>query len=95
MQPVSGHQWKRVSGTVAGTTVVKASSSVLKGIVFGQNKTGTVSIYDNATGTASGIFQSFDNTSGTVPQSIEINAQMRKGIVAEIGGTTDCVVIYD
>jgi hypothetical protein len=94
LQPVSGYQHQRVSGTAAGTTVVKASTTVLHKIIMGQNKTGTITVYDNASGTASGILGNFDNTCGTRPLSIPINAQMRKGIVAELGGTTDALFIY-
>lgn len=95
MQPVSGFQYKRISGTAAGTTVIKASSTVLHSIVIGQNKTGTVTFYDNASGTtAASLLANIDNTTGTQPTSLVFNAQMKNGLVAESGGTTDMLVIY-
>ena len=95
LQPVSGAQWQRVNGTAAGTTVVKAAPTVFYGVLIGQNKTGTVTFYDNATGTsATSLMTNVDNTSGTRPLFVPIGAQMKKGLVAEVGGTTDMLVIY-
>ena len=94
MQPVSGFSKVRINGTGAGTTVIKAFPTVLHAIVIGQNKTGTVTFYDDATGTSSGRLIDIDNTCGTRPLTIPIGMQMRNGIVAELGGTTDMLVIY-
>jgi hypothetical protein len=95
MQLPNGAQWQRISGTAAGTTVVKASETTLYGVVIGQNKTGTVTFYDHASGTsATSKLGSVDNTCGTQPTSLDIGARMRNGIVAETGGTTDMLVIY-
>ena len=95
MQPTSGFQYKRVSGTAAGTTVIKASYGQLKNIVIGQNKTGTIALYDHASGTsAASLLVNLDNTAGTTPVSINFDMRFRNGLVAEIGGTTDILVIY-
>lgn len=96
MQPISGFQYKRVSGTAAGTTVIKADSGYLKGIVMGQNKTGTIALYDHASGTSStSLLTNINNTSGTAPVSIDFDIRFRNGLVAELGGTTDILVIYN
>lgn len=97
MQLPEGAQWKRVSGTGAGTTVVKDSRTVLYGILIGQNKTGTATVYNtnDAAGTAAtNLFSTIDNTSGTSPQFITTIAGMNKGITVVTGGTTDMTFIY-
>lgn len=95
MQPISGFQWQRISGTAAGTTVVKASPTVLHAVVLGQNKTGTVTFYDHASGTsATSLMTKLDNTVGTQPTTVTFNSQCKNGLVAESGGTTDMLVIY-
>lgn len=96
MQPISGSQWTRVSGTAAGTTVVANAPTVLQKILLPSQKTGTVTIYDNASGTsATTLVAVIPNTNGTIPVSIDLGIQMRRGIVAETGGTTDFVVIWN
>lgn len=94
MQPVSGYQWSRVSGTAAGTTTIKANETRLHAVVIGDSKTGTITVYDNATGTASGYFQAFNNNIGTIPQSVLVDAQFRKGLTVVLGGTVDMTFVY-
>lgn len=97
MQLPEGAQFKRVNGTSAGTTVVKDSRTVLYGILLGQNKTGTATIYNTnvAGGTAAAnYFAAIDNTSGTIPQSLQLGAAFNKGITVVTGGTTDMTFIY-
>lgn len=89
------YQWQRVSGTAAGTTVVKAEPGNLKTIIMGQNKTGTATFYDHASGTsATSLMFILQNTSGTSPLALDINCRFKNGLVAETGGTTDMTVIY-
>jgi len=98
MQPVSGDRWVRVSGTAAGTTVICANPSVLRTVVMGNNKTGTASLYDSATAagtSATNFMQDIVNTSGTVPQSLTFNSNLRYGLVVVTGGTTDMLVMVD
>ena len=95
MQPTSGFQYKRVSGTAAGTTVIKADYGFLKGIVIGQNKEGTITFYDNASGTSSASLLSVvNNNAGSIPTNINFDMRFKKGLVAELGGTTDMLIIY-
>ena len=97
MQLPEGAQWARVNGTGAGTVVLKASRTVLYGILLGQNKTGTATIYNSDTlaGTAAGNhFAVVDNSSGTIPQMLNIGAAFNKGITVLTGGTTDMTFIY-
>ena len=89
--------YTRISGTAAGTSLVTDRSMVLAGIFIGQNKTGTVSLYDSATtgGTSSSNFMGdIQNTCGSVPVGSKINASLRKGLVAVTGGTTDMLLIW-
>lgn len=95
MQLPEGAQWKRVQGTAAGTTVLKDSRTVLYGVVIGQNKTGTVTFYDHASGTsATSYMTAVDNTSGTQPTSLYFGMRMRNGITVTTGGTTDMLVAF-
>lgn len=97
MQP-SQAQWKRVSGTAAGTTVVFARNGSFERIVLGQNKTGTATFYDtdSASGTAAtNYIATIDNTSGTVPHSVEVGIAVKKGLTVVVGGTVDMTVIYN
>ena len=95
MQPNSGYQYKRVSGTAAGTTVIQDHNGVLKGYLIGQNKTGTITIYDNATGTtADSLLSVINNNSGSIPLSADLQVRFKDGLVAETGGTTDILFIY-
>ena len=97
MFPNSGYQYYRVSGTAAGTTVIKAEETILHAVVIGETKTGTVTFYDCATaaGTAaSNQIMVLQNTAGTVPQNVVCNGQMKKGLTVVVGGTTDMTVFY-
>lgn len=95
MQLPSGAQWKRVSGTAAGTTVIKSNLTTLYGVVIGQNKTGTVTFYDNASGTSAATHMTaIDNTAGTPGQSLYIGARCRNGITVVTAGTTDMLVTF-
>jgi len=89
------YSWQRISGTAAGTTVISPVSGNLKSVVIGQNKTGTVTFYDNASGTSSLLMFNLDNTIGSIPTSLSIDAHLRYGLVAVVGGTTDMTVIYN
>lgn len=96
MQLPEGAQYYRVAGTTAGTTVIKAEKTALYNIVIGQTKTGTVTFYDNASGTASGYLMDVINSAaaGGLPVSLVINARLRKGLTVVVGGTTDMLVMY-
>lgn len=91
-------QYKRISGTAAGTTVVMNRNGSLERIILGSNKTGTISFYDVASsdGTASTNFiMAIDNTSGTIPSSVECGFRVKAGLVAVTGGTTDILAVYN
>ena len=89
--------YTRISGTAAGTSLVVNRSQVLEGVFIGQNKTGTVSLYDSATtaGTSSTNFLGdIQNTCGSVPVGPKIGASLHNGLVAVTGGTTDMLLIW-
>ena len=91
------YTYTRISGTAAGTSLVVSRSQVLEGIFIGQNKTGTVSLYDSATtgGTSSSNYLGdIQNTCGSVPVGPRIGASLKNGLVAITGGTTDMLLIW-
>lgn len=92
MQPTSGFQYKRISGTTIGTTVIKAN--YLKNVIIGNNKVGTVTLYDDASGTSSAVLTSISNSS-SVPASISFDTRLRNGLVAVAEGTTDLLITYN
>jgi glycine cleavage system protein P-like pyridoxal-binding family len=95
MQPVSGYSWKRISGTAIGTAVVSAEAVTLHSVVIGENKTGTIAFYDNATGSAAADYMvTLQNTAGTVPQNIVLDAQCKNGLSYVVSGTTDLLITY-
>ena len=95
-QPFSGGQWKRISGTAAGTTNVMTTSGNLYSIYLPATKTGTASFYDQNAGTSSANFI-FDlaNTVGTIPTSLNLSLRVKNGLTVVVGGTTDMTVVYD
>ncbi len=97
MFPDSGYQYYRVSGTAAGTTVIKAEPTILHAVVIGETKTGTVTFFDTAVvggTTSANQLMTLQNTAGTVPQNVICNGQMKKGLTVVMGGTTDMTVFY-
>lgn len=95
MQPVSGNNWTRLSGTAAGTTVVANRSANLEGIFYGGAKTGTVTFYDakTAAGTSdAGLIGGITNAGALL--QINMGIACKKGIVAITSGTTDMVVVW-
>jgi len=96
MQPVSGYQFKRISGTVAGTTIISVESTNLHAILIGENKTGTVTFYNDGTTTTTAQYMfALQNTCGTVGQNFIIDAQCPKGLTVATGGTTDLFITYN
>ena len=98
MQPVSLYQYTRVSGTVAGSAVVSARAGSLANIVIGSNKEGTVTFYDAATAagtSATNLIFNINNNTGSIPTNIDVNANIKNGIVAFKGGTTDLTVMWN
>lgn len=94
MQPVSGENWTKVSGTAAGTTTVATRNCTLASVVIPSSKTGTVTIYDNGSGAASGNFIEVVNDSVDFPTTLPLNLSMKKGITAVVGGTTSVVITW-
>ena len=93
MQPISGDQFVRVSGTGAGTTAIKVSSTVLTRIIIGADKEGTVSFYDHPSG-ATNLIAVINNNAGSIPINVDFGIQCRNGLTAIVGGTTDLTVVY-
>ncbi len=94
MQLPEGAQWYRVNGTAAGTTTIKADKTALYSVVIGGNYTGTVTIYDSASGTTPSLLVALNNNSGSVPVSIDFGARLRHGLTVVKGGTTEMLLMY-
>ena len=97
-QPVSAAQWKRLSGTAAGTTVISETPATLCTVTAGGNYTGTITFYDASTAggsSATNLMLAINNNSGSVPVTIDPYVSTRNGIVAVLGGTTDVLVGWD
>lgn len=95
MQPISGYQWTRVSGTAAGTVAVSVGPAAIRRVIIGANKEGTVTFYDNLGGTSAATqVMAFNNNSGSIPTSLPIDAQFRNAITVAKGGTTDLTVVW-
>lgn len=95
MQPVSGNQYKRISGTGAGTTVISDAPATLSSVVAGGNYTGTLSFYDTATAagtTSANLLIALNNNVGSIPSGVYPNVQCKTGITVVVGGTTDALV---
>ena len=98
LQPVSGGQYTRISGTGAGTTVINPNAGNFYRVVVGGNFTGTATFYDSATAggsAAANYIIAMNNNSGTIPMNVEIGARTKNGLIAVVGGTTDMTVIWD
>lgn len=96
-QPTDQGVYKRISGTVAGTTNLLQRKGNLYGLFITLSKTGTATFYDEAAGTSAGshMFEISNAVAGSVnPQKI-INARVKNGLTVVTGGTTDFMVIYE
>lgn len=89
------YQWVRIQGTIAGTTVYRTNSGVLKNFFIPITKTGTIGFYDTnvATGTAATneICFPIPNVVGT-PNMYEFNWKFKTGLTVVVGGTVDCTM---
>ena len=94
MQPISGGEFVNIAGTAAGTVTIKDRSCVLDRIILPSTKTGTVTFYDNATGTtaASQIFEIVNDTVD-FPTAVKCNLQCKNGLTYFSGGTVGMTVI--
>ena len=95
-QPVSADQWTAISGV--GTTVLKSTDGVVKRVVIPGTYVGTVNLHDaGATDgtTSTSQIVSFGLPATGIPQSVELNARVRKGIVYQATGTPVITVIWD
>lgn len=84
--------YSRVSGTAAGTSTLFTGNKNFGGVVVGLAKTGTVSFYDSALGTNSAFLLSIDNNQPNTELHLDVST--KNGLVAVVGGTTDCVVSW-
>lgn len=94
MQPVSGLQWSNIAATVAATATLFSGACTLVRVIFPANATGTVTFYDSASGTTATSLAALPCTSGSIPSSIEIGAQMKTGLTYTSGGTSNMIVLY-
>ena len=99
MQPNSGFNWTNIIATAAGTVQVTDHDTRLRAVYIPASATGTVTIYDTTStlGTASaGTARALTFVNDTVdfPTYIPLDLQMKTGIVAVTGGTTNLTVIW-
>lgn len=97
-QPVDLGQYIRVSGTAAGTTVVRNRGAGVLRVIVPTTKTGTVDLYDTnvTTGTtAANFIMSIQNTGGSVPTSAALGFNTQFGLTVVKGGTTDLVLVVE
>ena len=94
-QPISGYHWRRLNA--AGTVALSASPTVLRSIVFSAGvQAGTVTIHDNASGTAGTATMAALITARNIaaPSQLDLNYQMQKGLTIETTGTNDITVSW-
>ena len=97
-QPTDLGQAVRLSGTAAGTTVVRDRAAGVLRVIIPTTKTGTISLYDVATAggtTAANFIMDIQNTAGSVPTSAALGFTTHTGLVAVKGGTTDLVLVVE
>lgn len=83
-QPVSGYEWKRV--IAAGSATLHDGATVLH-MVTPQASTGTVTIYDSASGTSSNIVAVVGGGPLTNGPALEFDAQLKRGCYYLATGT--------
>lgn len=96
-QPVSSSNYKHISGTAAGTTVISNQECSFNSVTFGGNYTGTLTFYDcdtEAGTTTANLLISVNNNSGSIPTTFSPAVQTNNGLTVVIGGTTDALVGY-
>ena len=97
-QPNNASQYNRVSGTVAGTTLISPDACNFNTVTVGANYTGTVTFYDSATApgtTSTNLMIAVNNNSGSVPVTIQPYVHTKNGLVAVSGGTVDMLIGWD
>lgn len=94
-QPVSYAQYKLISGTAAGTAVICPHSSALVSVFIPANATGTVVLYNDASGVSTDIIGTVTCTVGSIPTSIPFGCNLKNGLAYSGAGTYNMTVIYD
>lgn len=94
LQPNSGYQWSTIAGTALGTVTLKSTSTVLERLVMPASATGTIAIYDSASGAAGSSFTVVNDTVD-FPTTIELGMQLRNGLTYVTSGTTNAIAIYN
>lgn len=89
-----GLQWSRVSGTAVGTVTLKDRDAVLQRVVFPATATGTIDIYDSASGTSATTFKLVNDTVD-FPTTVDLGIQLRNGLTYVTSGTTNALIIYN
>lgn len=90
-------QYKRVTATAAGTTVLLDRGGAIVRMIPNNNQTGTLTLYDVATagGSASTNFICLiPNTQGTANTPVELGFRTKAGCIAVTGGTVDATFVY-
>ena len=96
VQPTSGNQWRRLNA--AGTVALCPHSTVLRQIVFSAgSQAGTVTVHDNASGTAGTTTMAalIPARTYTAPFTLPLDLTLQNGLVVETTGTNDITVSWD
>lgn len=94
MQPYGAGSWHRISHTAGTTVSLFAAPKVLEKVVMGSNSEGTVTFYDNASGTSSATeCLVVDDAGVDFPQTLNCDFQLRNGLTYVAGGTVDVTLV--
>lgn len=93
MQPVAGNQWYAVNTTTVSTVTVSADPCVLRSVYVPAATTGTLTVYDSASGTAAKSLRVINQTSD-FPYAIPLDVQMSKGLTVETSGTLEMSLVW-
>jgi hypothetical protein len=96
-QPVSGYQYKSISGGV-GTAVISDQSATIHRVFFGGTYVGTCILHDSATAagtSATSAVLTLGLPLAQYPRSIDLGIQCKNGIVYEATGTPVITVAWD
>jgi len=96
LQPVSGYNWKAISGGV-GTAVLAARPATLERVVLPGTFVGTLVLHDAAATdgtTSTSAIITVPIPASVLFQTIDLGIQCRKGLVYEATGTPLAVVCW-
>lgn len=92
-----GYQWTAVSGGV-GTAVITDRHAKLYGVVIPGTYVGTINLHDAASTTGTTTTSqvvSFGLPATSIPQFVEVNANLKHGLVYQATGTPVVTILWD